>query len=98
MPPPQPDTHLTKYIPPSSPPHKTNHKLNPPPPKKKNQLAIYSSGSREAQRLLFAHTAPTASGAGGGDLRRFLGCYFDTAVGGKREAGSYAQIALSLGT
>lgn len=54
------------------------------------QLAIYSSGSREAQRLLFANTEV-------GDLRNHLCCFFDTTVGGKREAKSYAQIVLSLG-
>lgn len=54
------------------------------------QLAIYSSGSREAQRLLFANTEA-------GDLREHLCCFFDTTVGGKREAKSYAQIVLSLG-
>lgn len=55
------------------------------------KLAIYSSGSREAQRLLFEHTEAA------GDLRRYLNCYFDTSVGGKREVESYRQIASSLG-
>lgn len=54
-------------------------------------MAIYSSGSRAAQRLLFQHTEAA------GDLRGHLACYFDTTVGGKREAGSYTQIALFLG-
>jgi methylthioribulose 1-phosphate dehydratase/enolase-phosphatase E1 len=51
---------------------------------------IYSSGSREAQRLLFKHSAA-------GDLRALLSGYFDTRVGPKVEARSYADIALSLG-
>lgn len=51
---------------------------------------IYSSGSREAQRLLFAHTA-------GGNLRGLLSGYFDTKVGPKTQPASYADIALSLG-
>ena len=55
------------------------------------KLAIYSSGSREAQRLLFGYTAQA------GDLRPYLNCYFDTTVGGKREAASYKEIVLSLG-
>ena len=37
---------------------------------------IYSSGSREAQRLLFAHTAD-------GDLRPHLSGFFDTLIGSK---------------
>ena len=36
---------------------------------------IYSSGSREAQRLIFGTTA------GHGDLRRYLSAFFDTSVG-----------------
>jgi len=55
------------------------------------KLAIYSSGSREAQRLLFGYTAL------GGDLREYLSCYFDTTVGRKREKKSYQEIGLSLG-
>ena len=37
---------------------------------------IYSSGSREAQRNLFGHTAA-------GDLRPYLSGFFDTRVGAK---------------
>ncbi|KAL3680468.1 hypothetical protein R1sor_023424 [Riccia sorocarpa] len=51
---------------------------------------IYSSGSREAQRLLFGNTKH-------GDLRRYLCGYFDTTTGPKREARSYAEICLSVG-
>jgi methylthioribulose 1-phosphate dehydratase/enolase-phosphatase E1 len=51
---------------------------------------IYSSGSREAQRLLFAHSSA-------GDLRTHLHGYFDTSSGSKVEASSYISIAQSLG-
>lgn len=54
------------------------------------QISIYSSGSREAQRLLFKHTEL-------GDLRACISCYFDTAVGGKREVRSYLEILKYLG-
>jgi 2,3-diketo-5-methylthio-1-phosphopentane phosphatase len=52
---------------------------------------IYSSGSVLAQKLLFGHSQK-------GDLTPFLAGYFDTAVGPKREAASYAAIAASIGT
>jgi len=52
-------------------------------------LAIYSSGSVLAQRLIFSTTAY-------GDLTQFIGQYFDTAVGPKREAASYARIAAAM--
>lgn len=54
------------------------------------RVAIYSSGSRHAQNLLFKYSDQ-------GDLRQYLSCYFDTAVGGKRESKSYTEIGLSLG-
>ncbi|CAM9607808.1 unnamed protein product [Chrysoparadoxa australica] len=54
------------------------------------RVAIYSSGSRQAQRLLFANLPS-------GDLRQYLTCYFDTSSGPKREAHSYVEIAASLG-
>jgi enolase-phosphatase E1 len=54
------------------------------------RAAIYSSGSVLAQKLLFGHTRY-------GDLNRFLSAYFDTAVGPKREAASYARISDLLG-
>ena len=52
-------------------------------------LAVYSSGSVPAQKLLFAHTDA-------GDLTGLFSAWFDTAVGGKREAASYAKIADAL--
>jgi enolase-phosphatase E1 len=53
-------------------------------------VAIYSSGSIDAQRLLFAHTEH-------GDLTRAIDRYFDTTTGPKREAASYRAIATALG-
>lgn len=56
------------------------------------KVYIYSSGSREAQRLLFA------SVAGFGDLRPLLSGFFDIpSAGPKTEAASYSSIAASLG-
>ena len=52
-------------------------------------LAVYSSGSVPAQKLLFAHTDA-------GDLSPLFSGWFDTTVGGKREAASYANIAAAL--
>jgi enolase-phosphatase E1 len=54
------------------------------------RIAIFSSGSVLAQRLLFAHTGP-------GDLTRFISGYFDTKIGAKAEATSYERIAGELG-
>jgi enolase-phosphatase E1 len=53
-------------------------------------VAIYSSGSVLAQRLIFGTTQY-------GDLTREIDAYFDTAVGPKRESDSYAAIARELG-
>lgn len=53
------------------------------------QLGIYSSGSVEAQRLLFKYSVY-------GDLTPSFSNYFDTGVGPKREAASYQNIAESL--
>lgn len=50
-----------------------------------HELAIYSSGSVEAQRSLFGHSTY-------GDLNPLFSNNFDTAVGGKREAQSYKNI------
>lgn len=53
-------------------------------------LYVYSSGSVAAQKLLFGHSDH-------GDLIPLFAGYFDTAVGGKREPGSYAAIARAIG-
>jgi enolase-phosphatase E1 len=53
-------------------------------------LYVYSSGSVLAQKLLFGHTAF-------GDLKPLFSGYFDTAIGGKREAESYRRIADAIG-
>jgi enolase-phosphatase E1 len=53
-------------------------------------VAIYSSGSELAQRLLFGSTAS-------GDLTPLLARFFDTTVGAKQSAESYRRIALELG-
>jgi enolase-phosphatase E1 len=49
------------------------------------KLYVYSSGSVEAQQLIFRHTEY-------GDLTPLFSGYFDTRVGGKREAASYRVI------
>ena len=53
------------------------------------EIAIFSSGSVQAQRNLFANTTA-------GDLSAFLTGYFDTTTGPKRDAGSYRKIAATL--
>jgi enolase-phosphatase E1 len=53
------------------------------------KLGVYSSGSVEAQKLLFGHTPE-------GDLTPLFSHYFDTAVGGKREQHSYERILKAL--
>jgi enolase-phosphatase E1 len=52
-------------------------------------IAIYSSGSVLAQRLLFASTAA-------GDLTPMIAGFFDTSVGPKTEPKSYERIAAAL--
>ncbi len=52
-------------------------------------IAIFSSGSVLAQKLLFASTPA-------GDLTRFIRAYFDTTTGPKREAESYRLISAAL--
>jgi enolase-phosphatase E1 len=52
-------------------------------------VAIYSSGSRLAQQLIFGHSIA-------GDLRPCIRAYFDTTSGPKREAASYVTIAREL--
>jgi enolase-phosphatase E1 len=53
------------------------------------RLYIYSSGSVEAQKLIFGHSDA-------GDLTPLFSGYFDTLIGGKREAGSYRAILQAL--
>lgn len=53
------------------------------------KLAAYSSGSRQAQNLLFRHTPV-------GDLTSLFTAFFDTKVGLKNEVASYEEIALTL--
>lgn len=52
-------------------------------------VAIYSSGSVEAQQLLFRHTTV-------GDLSPLIASYFDTRTGPKFESASYRSIATKL--
>ena len=54
-----------------------------------HRLAVYSSGSVAAQKLLFAHSEA-------GDLASLFSAFFDTEVGHKRDAGSYRVIAAAL--
>jgi enolase-phosphatase E1 len=53
-------------------------------------LYVYSSGSVEAQKLIFGHSNE-------GDLTPLFSGYFDTTTGPKREAASYAAIARAVG-
>ncbi len=53
-------------------------------------LAVYSSGSIAAQKLLFGHSDQ-------GDLTPLFSAYFDTTTGPKRDAASYVKIASALG-
>jgi len=53
------------------------------------QLAVYSSGSVGAQKLIYGYSS-------GGDLRAMFGHWFDTRVGSKRDQSSYIKIAGSL--
>ena len=54
------------------------------------KLYVYSSGSVEAQQLIFGHTDY-------GDLTPLFSGYFDTRVGAKREAASYRNILKQIG-
>ncbi len=54
------------------------------------EVAIFSSGSVLAQKLLFSRSDA-------GDLTPFLRAYFDTTTGAKGEAESYRKIARALG-
>jgi enolase-phosphatase E1 len=53
-------------------------------------LYVYSSGSVAAQKLLYGYSEA-------GDLTPLFSGYFDTEIGGKREADSYRRIALKIG-
>ncbi|QLK62253.1 acireductone synthase [Enterobacteriaceae bacterium Kacie_13] len=53
------------------------------------KLCVYSSGSVDAQKLLFGHSDA-------GDLTPLFSGYFDTRVGAKRETESYQNIAEQL--
>jgi methylthioribulose 1-phosphate dehydratase / enolase-phosphatase E1 len=62
------------------------------------RACLYSSGSREAQRLLFQRARVAGDAASlTMDLRPRLSAYFDTTSGPKTDTLSYANIALSLG-
>ncbi len=54
-----------------------------------HSLAVYSSGSVAAQKLFFGNSDA-------GDLLPLFSAFFDTEVGGKREAASYKRIAEAL--
>jgi enolase-phosphatase E1 len=54
------------------------------------KLYVFSSGSVQAQKLLFAHTAF-------GDLTRLFSGYFDTHIGNKRETAAYQAITRAIG-
>ena len=53
------------------------------------RLYVFSSGSVQAQRLLFAHSDY-------GDLTPLFSGYFDTTIGAKREAAAYQKIAAAI--
>ncbi len=56
---------------------------------KRARVAIYSSGSVEAQRLLFQYSSA-------GDLTPYIAAHFDTRVGAKGNSSSYQRIAESM--
>jgi enolase-phosphatase E1 len=53
------------------------------------RVAIYSSGSVDAQKLFFRYSTA-------GDLTPLISAYFDTRTGQKMEAASYAAIAAAM--
>ncbi|MDH5512826.1 MAG: acireductone synthase, partial [Gammaproteobacteria bacterium] len=55
------------------------------------RLFVFSSGSVQAQKLLFAHTEY-------GDLTPLFSGYFDTTIGNKREMAAYKKISEEIGT
>jgi enolase-phosphatase E1 len=54
------------------------------------RLFVYSSGSVEAQKLLFRHSEA-------GDLTPLFDDYFDLTIGSKLESGSYTRIGEEIG-
>ena len=54
-------------------------------------LYVFSSGSVQAQRLIFGHSDH-------GDLTPLFAGYFDTTIGAKREADAYRSIAAAIAT
>jgi len=56
---------------------------------KEVDIAIFSSGSVQAQQSLFRST-------GAGDLTRYFNAYFDTTTGPKKESRSYSLISDAL--
>jgi enolase-phosphatase E1 len=54
------------------------------------RLAVFSSGSVEAQQLLFRHSIA-------GDLSALFAGWFDTRIGAKQEPAAYRAIAAELG-
>ncbi len=58
---------------------------------RKIRIAIYSSGSVEAQKYIFKFS-------NFGDLSKYISNYFDTNVGSKKEPESYIEIARQLGS
>jgi enolase-phosphatase E1 len=54
------------------------------------RLRVYSSGSEQAQRLLFAHTSA-------GDVTSLLEHFFDTSVGEEKTAASCHKISEQIG-
>jgi len=52
-------------------------------------LAVYSSGSIDAQQLLYAHTTA-------GNLTAMFNHWFDTRIGSKKESQSYREIATAM--
>jgi enolase-phosphatase E1 len=54
------------------------------------KLYVFSSGSVQAQKLLFAHTAY-------GDLTPLFDGFFDTTVGAKKDPQAYRRIAAAVG-
>lgn len=57
---------------------------------KSHQIAVYSTGSVDAQKLLFANTI-------NGDLTAHISNYYDQKVGSKTESESYKKVAENLG-